>query len=267
MAAKNANKNDAQKNPVLAFLTKDISGGRDPRMKQKGGKAQANGKAKSGISPRDRKLVSIVGSLIVVVAFVYFAIIPGINEHTELAKQDETLATQVANAKDTAATTLLKTQAANNFASVESTLSGFYGVMDAAQVDQLITQIATRYGATVYKFNVVLPTTGTYAQVNAYSPTTSGTSKSTSSTSSSKSSANGKGLTGIYDNAVEVSFHGDRASLQNIVDGLSSNEYPGILIDSLEWSSYSTSIVVENSDSWLLTMNLSIYSYSTGSEA
>ena len=203
------------------------------------------------LTERDKKLITYVGSIVIVIFFALILIKPAIENHQVLDQRDTELKEQVSHAKDDALKASLREQARANYATVAKKLTGYYTDVDSAVVDQITTEIATNYGVGVYSLRIELPkefaTSAPYVPVPPDSKT-------------SKNNVEPTQLFGIYDNRAVVTFYGDYDALQGLINGICTNDWPGVQINNFRWERYYRN-AIEITDEWRLTTTLSFYSY------
>ena len=245
-------------------------------------------KEKQLITSRDRRIISIFGSIIVVLALAWFGIKPALTTHMQLSQTRADLKAQVNQAQSPEEITAMENEIDGNNKTIETILSGFYTPMDSADVDALISQLGNDHNSTVYSLEIGMPSgytsaplyqSGTEFSLEAEEEAQQSTNSQLESTeqaaeaeaagqesetsTSSEESADGSQetepayLQGIYAYKAEAIYEGGREDMQGIINDLYDN-YPGIKIDAFEW----TQVINGNSEeSWYLTIDMTVYAY------
>ena len=220
------------------------------------------------VTARDRKLIAIAGTFVVIVVAAWGLILPAWEARGSLSDQASSLSAQVAQASDPALADGLKAQVDDYHAQTASQLAGFYPVMTTALVGHLIRGIWPGYPATILVVNLG-PGTGT-AAASTFSATAPDASQNASSTSTGSvqkvdlatlATPEAGDLTGIYETDVQVSLAGDRMVLQGFVNDMSSTAYPGIRVKGFEWTERTRTNAVDASGDWQVTCVLALYSF------
>lgn len=250
-------------------------------------------KIETTITPRDRKLITVVGSLAIVIVCAWAGIKPLWETRQDLLGQRDTQQERVEEATNPSLTTNLQDSARSTMRQVANdTLAGYQqGVFDASQANKLAYSLANDYGLRVLNASFALPTQGTYAAEPSYSTSGddsdsdsgSGSSSSSSSGSSVSSSdatvsmgqgataANSGDLTGIYQTNFQLTLEGSRENLQRFVNGV-AQDHPGVRVQQFQWTladengSETSTDVSQPGLAWHLTVNLAVYSFDSAEE-
>ena len=113
---------------------------------------------KTNMTERDKKL--LVGMLIgvIIVAIGYWGIIPQIKAFNELeTKIEKEEETQKINKLKISNTSLIEMQAEEYEEKLSSVKDGFYPIMNSAEIDEMMTGIATKYGLNIYELKFSQP--------------------------------------------------------------------------------------------------------------
>ena len=220
------------------------------------------------VTARDRKLIAIAGTFVVIVVAAWGLILPAWEARGSLSDQASSLSAQVAQASDPALADGLKAQVDDYHAQTASQLAGFYPVMTTAQVGDLVTGIMTGYQATIMDVRIV-PGSGNAAATTfaAARPDTSSSTASSAPSSAQKiditklATPDQGDLTGIYETDVQVSLAGDRATLQGFVNDMASAAYPGIRVKGFQWTERTRTSAADTSGDWEVTCVLALYSF------
>ncbi len=220
------------------------------------------------VTARDRKLIAVAGTFVVIVVTVWALILPAWDAHGSLTDEQASLSAQVAQASEPALVDGLNTSTSNYHAQTASQLAGFYPVMTTAQVGDLMTSIMTGYQATIMDVRIV-PGSGNAAATTfaAARPDTSSNTASSATSSAQKidvtklATPDQGDLTGIYETDVQVSLAGDRATLQGFVNDMASAAYPGIRVKGFQWTERTRTNAADTSGDWEVTCVLALYSF------
>lgn len=244
-------------------------------------------KIETTITPRDRKLITVVGSVAIVIVCAWAGIKPLWETRQDLLSQRDAQQERVEEATNPSLTTSLQDGAARTMRQVANdTLAGYQqGALDASQANELAYSLANSYGLRVLSVEFALPAQGSYAAEPSYSTSgddsgdssDSGSSGSSSSSSVSSSDATvsmGQGaqaadtgdLTGIYQTNFQLALAGSRENLQNFLDSVAQDR-PGMRVQQFQWTladengSETSTQISEPGLAWHLTVNLAVYSF------
>lgn len=220
------------------------------------------------VTARDRKLIAVAGTFVVIVVAVWGLILPAWEARGSLSDELDSASAQAAQASEPALADALTTSTDGIRAQTAAQLAGFYPVMTTAQVGDLVTGIMTGYPATIMDVKIV-PGSGN-AAATAFAATPPDTSSSTGSSSASSAqkvditklvTPDQGDLTGMYETDASVTLAGDRATLQGFVNDMASAAYPGIRVKGFQWTERSRTSAADTSGDWQVTCVLALYSF------
>lgn len=229
-------------------------------------------KIETSITPRDLKLITVVGSIAIVIVCVWAGIQPLWNTHQQLSDQLATQQERVQQATDPSLTQEKQGHAAATLASLrKGTLKGYQrGTMTAAKANALATDLADAHNLHVMDVSFALPTSTGYAAAPSYNPQASSSTSADSSTDTptvevgqSAQAADTGDLTGIYQTNLQLTLSGSRTALQNFVNDVAQKR-PGMRVQQFQWTKAETDSSTSSSSStgaWHLTINLAVYSF------
>lgn len=125
---------------------------------------------KTNMTERDKKL--LVGMLIgvIIVAIGYWGIIPQIKAYNELeSKIEKEEETQKINKLKISNTALIEMQAEEYEEKLASVKDSFYPMMNSAQVDEMMTGLASKYGLNIYELKFNMPYTPSFRMAYVHS--------------------------------------------------------------------------------------------------
>ncbi|MBR3537974.1 MAG: hypothetical protein IKN79_02745, partial [Eubacterium sp.] len=125
---------------------------------------------KTNMTEKDKKLLVTMLIIVIVVAIGYWGIIPQIKAYNELeTKIEREEETQKLNKLKIQNTAIIEMSAEEYEEKLAKVKDQFYQIMTSAEVDRMMTDLATKRGLTIYElsFNMPKGTTGRRAYVNS----------------------------------------------------------------------------------------------------
>lgn len=231
-------------------------------------------KIETTITPRDLKLITVVGSIAIVIVCVWAGIQPLWNTHQDLTQQVAAQQQRVQQATDPSLAKDLQASANATLASLrKDTLKGYQrGTMNAAKANALATDLANTHNLHVIDVSFALPGDEAYAAAPDYAPSDGSTGTSSDGSGDTPAINMGQGaqaadtgdLTGIYQTDMQLTLSGSRTSLQNFVNDVSA-KHPGIRVQQFQWTQASDDNTADrnrrSTGDWHLAVNLAVYSF------
>lgn len=163
------------------------------------------------ITERDKKIIVIGATIVVLVLLVFLALMPLIDKGRKLSDDivTEQLVKQEKEVKVGGYPGLLGRQE-EVFSQYGMLSSTYYPLMGSQDIDRLMTGIALENNAYVENLQITMPDMETYAAVNSYNDIFLAEGTSTQSEAA--------GYDGTYCVKVDMTLSGNRKELQNMID-------------------------------------------------